>query len=182
MNEITLVFTEKNILDNLLYTASKSDQLKKSRKTGRLLFAVFIVLFSLILLAINKLIAGLTFVVGIIIFLLFPQYLKLYYKKYLIKTSKSGENKKLVNLEYKITLKDDCIESKNTMGESKYLHNGFEYISETEENIFIKLNTPMFLVFPKNQIDNIEELKNYFEAICNKHNIEYIDEKNWVWK
>ena len=182
MKEIILILTEKNILDSLLYSVTKSNQFKKSRKTGRLLFGAIFLLLTLIFLVLNKFIAGLTFVVGVIIFVLFPQYLKIYYKKHFTKLSKSNENKKLLGLEYRITFKEEYIEIRSLIGESKLLYNSFDYISETKENIFIKLKTAVLLTFPKNQINNISELKNYFETICAQYKIEYLDDENWTWK
>ncbi|SEQ84146.1 YcxB family protein [Epilithonimonas lactis] len=179
MKEIVLTLTEKNILDSLLYSASKSDPIKKSRKTTRILFGVIMLLLTLLFLFSNKLIAGVTFIVGSIAFLLFPQYLKIYYKKFFTKLSRSDEQKKLIGLEYKMTFQDHYLETKNNFVESKCLYTNFEYIAETQENIFIKLKTETFLTFPKDQIDN--ELKNYLKDLCSRYQIEYIEE-NWVWK
>ncbi|KPH13381.1 YcxB family protein [Chryseobacterium sp. ERMR1:04] len=182
MNEIILTLTEKNILDSLLYSASKSDPLKKSRKTGRILFGAIFLLLTLIFLFLNKFIAGVTFVVASITFFLFPQYLRIYYRKYFTKLSKSEENKKLIGLEYRVTFKDNYLETKNTYGESKFFYSNFEYISETKENFFIKLKTQIIIMFPKSQIENINELKSYFQEVCSRDQIEYINDENWVWK
>ncbi|MFP3596954.1 YcxB family protein [Chryseobacterium sp. SIMBA_029] len=182
MNEIILTLTEKNILDSLLYSASKSDPLKKSRKMGRILFGVIFLLLTLIFLFLNKFIAGVVFVVAAITFILFPQYLKIYYKKYFTKLSKSQENKKLIGLEYRTTLSEDYLESNNIYGESKFFYSNFEYISETKENFFIKLKTQVFIMFPKSQIEKINELKHYFQEVCTRYQIEYINDENWVWR
>lgn len=149
MIEITLTLTEKNILDNLLYSVSKSQQFKKSRKTGRLLFGAIYLLLSLIFLVFNKFIAGLTFVAGTILFIFFPLYLKIYYKKYFTKLSKSSENQKLLGLEHKIAFNEDSMEIKTSLGESKINQDNFENISETQENFFIKLKTGTWLTFSK---------------------------------
>lgn len=78
-----------------------------------------------------------------------------------------------------MTFQDHYLETKNNFVESKCLYTNFEYIAETQENIFIKLKTETFLTFPKDQIDN--ELKNYLKDLCSRYQIEYIEE-NWVWK
>ncbi|RKE88820.1 hypothetical protein BXY58_0947 [Epilithonimonas arachidiradicis] len=38
------------------------------------------------------------------------------------------------------------------------------------------------LTFPKNQIENSNELRDYFQKLCAQIKIEYIDDKNWTWK
>ncbi|WP_425321070.1 YcxB family protein [Epilithonimonas arachidiradicis] len=77
---------------------------------------------------------------------------------------------------------EDNIEVINSKAETKYLHQNFDYISETHDNFFIKLKTISMLTFPKNQIENSNELRDYFQKLCAQIKIEYIDDKNWTWK
>jgi hypothetical protein len=182
MIELNLNYTEKNLLDNLIFTASKSDFLKKSIKISW--FAIGIILLSsvYILLIYNKLLSTIVFVVSLTTFFWVPKFHKFYVLKVLTKLSKSKEYKRIIGREYCIIFKDEYIESKTDIAELKYLYSGFESIFETGAYFFIKLDTPVFLIFPKDQINNINELRFYFKEICSKYKIPFLEEKNWTWK
>lgn len=182
METLKLTVNEKDTLDSILYYASKSEQIKKARRNSRLIFIGIIILLSILFLAFDKSISIAFIVVGVIGYIFFPQYLKWYYKKHFSKTIQAHEYRSLVGLENSIIFNEDNIEVKNSKAETKYLHQNFDYISETHDNFFIKLKTISILTFPKNQIKNSNALRDYFQKLCAQIKIEYIDDKNWTWK
>jgi len=182
MNKISLISDEKVILDATLYTASKSEQLASARKKGRLIFALIIILLGVLFVAVDKRIALLSIGVGAVAFFILPRYLSIYYKRYFTKLVKSDENQKRQGQSFDIYFNDTFIEIKTALLETKYSFENFEYIAETSENIFIKLKLGEFLTFPKSQLQDVDEIRNYFRRICDTRKIDYKEELDWQWK
>lgn len=181
MENIRLTLNEKVLLDAMLYQASKSDQLKKSRKTARMLFAVIIVLAGGLLMYSWPLIGLMVLIIGAVFFIFFPKYLAFYYKRYMARAVKSSDYKNRVGQFYDISFGDEYMEIKNDQMEAKYYFSNFEYITETSEHFFIKLKGADFLIFPKAQIQAYPALKTFFKNICTNQGIAYCEEYDWQW-
>lgn len=80
MDTILLTLSEKDGINMALYVASKSAQVKKSRKRAWFAFGVFILLLSLVFFSFGKLFGSLILALGTVVFILFPTYLRIYSK------------------------------------------------------------------------------------------------------
>ncbi|WP_091489807.1 hypothetical protein [Flavobacterium phragmitis] len=119
---------------------------------------------------------------GVISFIVFPQYLGYYYKKHFSKIIKTEDYKNRIDQSFNISFNNEFIEVKNNHIQAKHNVGNFEYISETNEYFFIKLKAGDFLAYPKEQINDFDTLKTYFKNICTKNKIEYKNEYGWKWK
>jgi hypothetical protein len=140
------------------------------------------ILLTVLFVAVDKRIALLFIGVGAIAFFILPRYLSMYYKRYFTKLVQSEENQKRQGQSFDIYFNDTYIEIKAALLETKYSFENFEYIAETGENIFIKLKLGEFLTFPKSQLQDVDEVRNYFRSICDTQKIEYKEELSWQWK
>lgn len=183
MNKIKFTFTEKIYLDVLLYNMSKSKIFKNSRKTSLYLLCSIMFLLGLLFIILKNPFISIFFIVlGLVIFMLFPKYLGFYYKRFFSNMVKSEEYRNRVRQFFEAGFYENSIEMKNESVEVKHNINSFEYITETSDYFYIKLNIGDFLIFPKEQIPNIEIFKNYLNHICIIHNLNYEQEMNWKWK
>lgn len=181
MENISLIINEKVLLDAMLYTVSKSEQFKKSRKTARLIFAAIILLIGAILTFFSRLIGIATFITGGIVFIFFPKYLAFYYQRYFARVLKSKEYTSRLGQLYDISFGEEYIEMKNPQTVIKHSFGNFEYITETSENFFIKLKAGDFLIYPKAQLKDNNSIKTYFKNVCTNLNIAYYEEYDWKW-
>ncbi|OCA72539.1 hypothetical protein BBI01_10510 [Chryseobacterium artocarpi] len=177
MNTMKLSFNEKIMLDSLLYEASKSEEIQQSKKTSRLIFAGMIAVIGLFLMIFNLVLGGSIFLVGGLFFLIYPKYAGYYYKKFYTTVAQGEQFKSSDNNTYDVEFNKEYILMKNTQLEAKHHTDHFEWLSETKENFFIKLNSGSYLIFPKQQVPDIEWLRNYFKEI----KIPYHTELDWKW-
>lgn len=182
METLKLSVTEKDALDTLLYYASKSAQIKKTRRRAVLLFALFMTVLCILFLTINKQFAIICAVISILILPFLQGYLKMRLKMHFRKSVQGDAYKALIGSEHTTQFYENDMHVKSATAETKYAHEGFEYISETADYFFIKLKAATLLCFPKNQVTDVGELKSYFQKLCAKQNIAYLGEQNWSWK
>jgi hypothetical protein len=181
MECIRLTLNENVLLEAMLFHASKSQQLKKSRKTGRMLFAAIMIMLGGLLLYFSRLIGVTILIVGTIVFILFPKYLAWYYRLMMSKAIKNGDLKKRVGQSYDINFDQEYLEIKNPQVEVKHYYSNFENITETNSYFYVKIEGAEFLIFPKAQIPDHSSLKAFFENLCRHQKIAYYEEYNWKW-
>jgi len=169
------------VLDGLLFMASKSEQLKKTRKKTRILFLILILLLTFIFFILNKFFAYILGAVGILFFIFYPNYSRLFYRKYFTKVADTKEYQSLHG-QVDVFLTNEFIESHSVKGEMKYYFSNIENITETKDYFFLKTKTIEYLLFPKSQIENLNELKSYFKNISQEHRIDFMEEMNWKWQ
>ncbi len=181
---MTIIYTlnENDFLQYQLYIASKTDSIKKQRKNTWLIFSGSFLLLSFMFYQ-----SGNTFLTyyflffGIIVACFYPTFQKWYhrnhYRKYIVENYKNklGDTGR-------ITFKDDIIEIVERAGEFKIKLTEIENTTEIADYFFIKMNSGGHLILPKNQLDNIDNVRNGFKQICNKLSVSFIEELNWRWK
>lgn len=67
------------------------------------------------------------------------------------------------------------------MASSKHNYDNFSYVSETTDNIFIKLIVGHYLVFPKDQIIDLPDFLEYIRRFCISYSLQFIDDTQWKW-
>ncbi|MGJ1348483.1 YcxB family protein [Sphingobacterium siyangense] len=182
MKILQLISTEKDQLNVLLYHASRSENVRKSRRNSQLIFGTIMLLLSLLFAVFERRMGIMFFTLSTIAFIFFPVYLGWYYKRNFTKLIKSNEYRAQVGIQYNITFEQQSVLVQSPQGETRYLCDNFDYISETRDSFYIRLKTGALLIFPKNQIIKIRELKNYFKTICSAYRINFIDDNRWYWK
>lgn len=182
MNTMTLSFNEKIMLDSLLYEASKSEEVKQSKKISGYVFAGVIAIIGLLMMFFEPLLGGAILLVGGLFYLIYPKFASHYYKRYYTTIALGDQYKSRESNTFEVEFNKEFILMKNNQLEAKHSVSNFEWVSETMENFFIKVNTGSYLIFPKTQVHDLMELKNYFHSICTDQKIPYHEELNWKWE
>lgn len=182
MEMLQLISTEKDQLNVLLYQASRSENFRKSRRNSRLIFGTIMLLLGMLFAVFERKMGIIFFTLSTIAFIFFPVYLGWYYKRNFTKLIKSDEYRAQTGSQYNITFEQQSVLVQSPIGETRYLCDNFDYISETGDSFYIRLKTGALLIFPKNQIIDIRELKNYFKTICSTYGINFIDDNRWHWR
>ncbi|MBB4804177.1 hypothetical protein HNP37_004263 [Flavobacterium nitrogenifigens] len=174
---------ENDFLQYQLYTASKSERIKKKRLKSKIIIPIIyglIVAFDLYKGNTNSAIVFLA--MGILWFFLYPFWDKRHYIKHykgFIKENYQNRFNKVVVIEFA----DDFISSNDISGsEMKIATSEIEEINEISSSIFIKFNIGNSLILPKNKIQNNDDIILFLRQLANSLNIKYNIENDWKWK
>ncbi len=173
---------ENDYLQHQLYTASKTERIKKQRRNSWLFVSLTFVIVSLLSFQNeDKFASYVPIILGIISFIFYPIYLRSYYKKHYHKFIKDtyknrfGENSVVQFFENEVLTNDSDTES-------RVKYSAFEEFNEIGDYIFLKLKSSGSFVIPKLKIENLEELKMELNNIAKKYNIKQNVELDWKWK
>ncbi|RQO37708.1 hypothetical protein DBR39_12525 [Chryseobacterium sp. KBW03] len=181
MMKLVFTRTEKLELEGLLYTNSKSPQFQKLLRTNKKLLVFILIGFAIILFFFNKQLSLLITIVGAIAVIIFPRFQRWFYWRSFKKLIKADEHKNLFGEQFTVTFEGNYLEIVGSMASSKHNYDNFSYVSETIDNIFIKLIVGNYLVFPKDQIKDLPEFLDYIQGFCSDHSLQYIDDRHWRW-
>ena len=184
MKDLVFTLSEKEFLDCAYYSFSHSNVFQIIQKKGRLAFLVLIFLIGGGLLVIDTFVGCLFLGVGILFFFFFKKYLIFYYKIRFKRLLKKEEYQKLIGQKGIIHFESTFLQRRYEHSEHKYDYEGFDAIYETQESFLIKFKSysNLYLFFPKSQIDDVDELKTYFQTLCTRYTLKYIEDLDWTWK
>ena len=169
----------EDFLDHQLYQASKSKYLKKRRQMSRAVVPVIYLLFGLFLLFRYNSVIGLSLFagIGLLWFILYPIYskhrYKNHYRKHIFKNYKNRFNK-----EVSIELGDGFMTAYEGESESRISMKEVNQVIELQGLFLIRLHSNQSVIVPKANLDNTEEVRQFFQ---NKP-FKYVDEQGWKWK
>ncbi len=182
MNNIELVnsLSEDDFLTYQLYAASKSNQIKKSRKIGRILIPLmYFVVFILFIITTRYTLGIIILSIGILWFLIYPIYSKKrylnYYKKFIQENYKNR-----IGIEGLISIENGFIITKDQTGDGKIKLSEVDAIVEIDTHIFIHLKQNISMIFKKNN-DKNDLINQFVKIIETENNIEKTIELNWKW-
>lgn len=178
-----LVFTrtEKLEFDGLLYTNSKSPQFQKLLRTNRKLLAFILIGLAVILFFFNKPVSLLVIIVGFIAIIIFPRFQRWFYLRSFRNLVQAAEYKNLFGNQLTVTFEDTYLEIVGSAAIVKHNYENFAYVTETRDNIFVKLIEGHYLVFPKDQIKDLSDFSDYIRRFCVTHSLQFIDDTHWKW-
>lgn len=169
---------EQDFLDFQLFTASKSDRINKKKKNdwilltfGSIAIAFYFYLSENIAMTIY---CG---IVALVCGFFYPKYFKWRYKKHYKAYIKENYSKRFGQDET-LEIFNDCISSKDKIGEGKINLSEIERVNETNNHFFLKISTGLSILIPKRELDSVEKLREKFKDIGLSIN----DEKSWTWK
>ncbi|WP_395052449.1 YcxB family protein [Flavobacterium sp.] len=173
---------ENDYLQYQLYTATKSERIKKQRiKSWIILSFTFILIGFLFKQNENNILFYYFIILGMLSLILYPYYQRNYYKNHYKKFIKEtfintiGKSSVIEFLEYEIiTYDSNC--------ESKVKYSALEEFNEIGDYIFLKFNSNQSFVIPKSKVENLEELKVELKYISDKFKIKQNLELDWKWK
>lgn len=173
---------EKDFLTYHLFTASKSERIKKKRRRNKISFPIYCLAFGVLPFSRGEYLWGIGFtLVGVLWFFLYPLWEKgIYVKHY---KGFLSENIKEAN-ESDVTLKieDDFIEAKTDTSESKISTKEIEEINEIPHAIYIRLKSAQSFIIPKDKIKEVDALLIRLKELAKSLNINYNIYNNWSWK
>lgn len=169
-------------LQHQLYTASKTERIKKQRiKSWIFVSLTFFIISLLFLENRDKSTFYIFIIVGIITLIFYPFYLRNHYKNHYLKFIKDtyknrfGESSVIEFFEKEVITND-------SNSESKVKYSALEEFNEIGEYIFLKLKSGGSFIIPKLKINNLVELKNELKKISEQYNVKHNIELNWKWK
>jgi len=168
---------ENDYLDFQLFTASKSEVLKKTKNLSWIFLAMIPTVICIYFYKHDNIIMSIYFIILSAIFgIFYPKYFywrhKKNYKNYIIKNYQDR-----FGIKESLEITSEYLVSKNKLGEGKIMINELEEISETKDHFFLKISTGLSLIIPKREINNVELLKKEFESI----GLEISNELTWKW-
>lgn len=180
--ELNYSLTENDYLQQQLYLASKSEYVKKRRKTVKIGILVLLLIIGGTIFLTTKDVTDL-YIFGVLI-LIFGCFSSVYvkwadrvnFKKYVDSTflKKCGI---IINVKFE----EDSIIISTFISDVKFNFFGFENISETKDYFFITLKTDENIMIPKPHIADVESLRNKLKTITENLNINFISELDWKW-
>lgn len=166
---------EEDFVGFQLYTASKSESIRRKKRNGWIGLTISALILALLLWEHGGL--GIYFlIVAVITLLFYPKYFmwryKRHYENYVKKSHKNRFGEKV-----RIEIHPDHIFTKDRTGEGKIYLSAIDQINETSKYFFVQISSGMTLIFPKENI-NSEQLKEKFDTL----KIPIHEELNWKWK
>lgn len=178
---IEFTLEKEDFLTFQLYSATKSETVKKNRNKNRIRVPIVYAILSIILyIYADILFAAIFLIIGLLWYLLSPYYLR---KRYLKHYSKHIEEhyKNRFGKSESLTFNSDIMESKDITGESKLNLSEVEELNEIKDYYFLKFSSGVSLIIPKNRIEKKEDLKESLLKIVSDFNIKHNQELDWKW-
>jgi hypothetical protein len=174
---INFTLEEKDYLNYQLFTASKSELIKKKKVNSWLILTIGSFVLGLYFFLINyfplSIYCGvLTFVFGIF----YPKYFiwryKKHYKSY-IKEHYSNRFGQTIEMKFDI----DEISSKDKTGSGIIKLTEIKDVSETLDYFYVHISTGVSIIIPKKQLESSDNLKNHFLSL----GLDINNELDWKW-
>jgi YcxB-like protein len=173
---------ENDYLQHQLYTASKTERIKKQRIKSWIFVSLTFFLISLLFLKNEDKSTFYIFImVGIITLIFYPYYLRNHYKNHYLKFIKDTYKNRFGKMSI-IEFFDEEIVTNDSDSESKVKYSALDEFNEIDGHIFLKLKTSGSFIIPKLKIENLENLKSELKNIAEKYNIKQNVELEWKWK
>jgi YcxB-like protein len=173
---------ENDFLQHQLFTASKSERIKKKRRKSWVIVSLATLLLSFICYKnANNIMAYSFLALAVYTIFFYPLYLKAHYKNHYKKFIAHAYKNK-VGINSTISFNDTQIEIFDRTGESKIKLSEIEEITETGEYIYLRMKTGEALIIPKLKIKELNELLKELKGLAEKLNIKFISEINWKWR
>ena len=179
--KIQCFLEEEDFLTYQLFTASKSERIKKKRRNSWLITTSFFLSLSLLFyVASFEFLPAYFLVLGVVNLCLYPLYSRRRYKNHyrkFIKENRQG----VIGKEVELSFSPDFIMEKSDLGESKLNTSELEQIHEISSHYFLRMNTGHSLIINKNRLVNPEEFRTYLESLTKTFTLPYHQELDWKW-
>jgi len=180
--EIKYTLSENDFLEHQLFTASKTDRIKKQRrKSWMIVTFTFFVLSLFFLKNENQFLVFYFLGFGILSLIFYPLYQRKHYKRHYLNFIKEIYKNRF-NETATLRFEDDYIETNDLNGESKINYSALEETNEIKDYIFLKLKMGGSIIIPKIKIENFDAFRIELNKISKKHNLKNNVELNWEWK
>ena len=121
-------------------------------------------------------------ILAVLWYFIFPFFEARSYKKKLMKYITTNY-KDTLPMSVDMEFDEESMFTKGLDQENRIYYKDLEDIQETDEYLFVKIqNTGQTLIFPKEKIQNSQELNNHFIAVAQRLNLPYKNYGAWKWK
>ncbi|MBZ4034337.1 hypothetical protein K6T82_06150 [Flavobacterium sp. 17A] len=172
-----------DFLQYQLYTASKSERIKKKRTRNKIIIPLIYAAFVLFDLYKEDTQGAIIFsAIGVLWFLLYPYWERRHYTKHYESFIKENYQNRFYK-DIVIEFDHDFLLSKDISGgEVKMATSEIEEINEISSVILIKLKLGNSLILPKDKIQNLDDVIPFLKELANGLNVKYNIENDWKWK
>jgi Na+/proline symporter len=178
--ELKLILNKNDSLQYQLYKSSKNKRTKIKKIRNRIIMSILIFLLGIVfyLQNENKMFIVIYTIMAIIVFILYPIYFRILYKRHFSKhieesfNGKDEQHGKLIFENNYITLKDNESDT-----EMKININECKEIVEIQTNYFILTGNTSAIILPKNS-----ETSNLVKILEKEHEMKINVELEWKWK
>lgn len=180
--KFTLALTAKDyIAYQLYYFSTKDNTVKRRKKNSSILSLIFLVLAAFQY-SMNEVPIAAGFTTFAIFYFVYARY----YYSVLVK--KSLEKSITIAVENKIgkpstiEFTEDEVKIASSAGYTTIFMNDLEKVTETPDYFYPTFRIYDTLIVPKAQIQDVTEVRKYFQILCHSRNLEFDDQLNWKWK
>ncbi len=180
--KFTLALTAKDYINYQLFHFSTKDTAVKRRKKNSLIIALGFLILAAFQYSMNEVSVAIAFGIFAIFYFVYARY----YYTVLIK--KSLEKSITIVVEHKIgksstvQFNEDEVRIVSDAGYTTIYMNDLEKITETPGYFYPTFKIYDTLILPKSQIQEVTEVRKYFQVLCHSRGIEFQDQLNWKWK
>jgi hypothetical protein len=169
---------EQDFLDFQLFAATQSENMKRKKRNGWLFLTIGCALVALYFVFQQDMVMSVYMaLVAAIWGVFYPKYHCWIYKRHYKNYIKEHFNKRFGQTEI-IEISQDGLYSKNKTGEGKINLSEIVEIDETARHFFIKISNGNYLIIPKQEIANAEELRAQFQSL----GLNVINMVDWKWR
>ena len=172
--EIEFTLSRADYIECQLFAITKSEIIKKNRKTARIrLPVIYLILGTILLLLADLVYAIIFYLLGVLWYLLYPTLTKKRYARHYEKYVDENFKNRFDTL-IKVRFLDDyeTIETVDFEGESKFKTSEIEKIIEIKRFIYIKMKSGSHFIIPKYKIENVKQLREELRMISKSKNFE----------
>lgn len=180
--EINYQINQEDFLEHQLFIASKFVQNQRRRQKNKILVPSFYVICGIILYFFGAITLTIIFLVfALLWYIYYPAFegrrFSKYYNEFINENFKDKFGKSTT-----LMLNKDLLYSKDAVSECKYQSTEVSKIQEIPSTIFIFIKGGTTYILPKDQFENLEELKIQLQAISSVWNVKYENDEGWKWK
>lgn len=172
---------EKDFLTFQLYTASKSETIRRRRLRSKWILPVIYFFFAILIFYKGiPVIASVFIIIAILWFIFYPKYeSKKYVKHYqtFIREHHTGK----LNRKALLEIDGSRILSKDETKTTEILTSEISSITSLPQHYFIKLKTGDTFIVPKRALSEPLLIENEFKELAEKLKIVFASEMNWKW-
>ena len=174
--------TEHDYVQHLLFTATKSDRIKKKRRrnwitTTAVVFGVGLIFYF----SKDMPMFYYCLVTGFVTLIFYPSYDRYHYRKH-YKKYVADAYKNRIGIVATVVLTETTIETSDKTGKAKLNLSELQAIIETNEYFYLNLKVGESLIIPKLKIESLEELRLELKSLAAKLSINFTDDLSWNWK
>lgn len=173
--------TQEDYLQNLLYLASTSPQMKKRLKRTRIILSVVFLLLGVFVFQYSTWLGVLYMLFAVATWFFYPKYLRSVHKRYYVKHIQNTYADQFETTLRLQPMSDHFLVASDDI-ESKISYNSIQEVIEFPEQLLIYLPSKQALILPKNRIENWETLRIRIEEIIADLQLPYEQHAEWAWK